>query len=208
MKRCCIVILVLALCGAASAQRATLVVHNNTDATLLITILREEGVHGSVSFGSVSVPPLQKADLYNKLPMGQLDFEISAPHVRPAPAPITKRLWVSGQSAYALSVYPRDFGLTHMFDAGSSRPADTAASPVGVWIWPSGDPIEFHPNGVVTIRGNRAASWSWVDTHQFRINWDHGYTDQAVVQGDVMLGSSWANNAPDKKLRLEARRAR
>lgn len=196
-------IVLLALVGPAIAQgRGTLVVHNSTDATLSITIFRDR-----LPVRTVDVRPQTKGDFYNALPMGRLEFEIVARHVRPV-ARTSKVLWVSGPSAYPLYLAPRDFGLSVMFDAGGSAPVATGNSPVGIWTWPSGDPVEFHQSGSITIRGNAVASWTWVDTHQFRINWNHGYTDQAVIEGDTMVGTSWANAAPNKKLRLEARRAR
>lgn len=201
--RIVLIALLLALAGPAIAQgRGTLVVHNSTDATLRITFYQDQ-----LAVRTVEVQPQTKGDFYNALPMGRLDFEIVAPHCRPV-ARTNKVLWVSGTSAYPLYLSPRDFGRSVMFDAGSSAPAATSVSPVGTWIWPSGDPVQFHDSGSITIRGNAVANWIWVDTHQFRIHWKHGYTDQAVVQGDTMVGTSWANAAPNKKLRLQAQRAR
>lgn len=208
-----LLILFVALCGVAVAQSlsfATLRVYNNTNATLRITAHLEDDLGRFLNYGTVEVAPATKLDFSDRLPYGRVQFTIEAPNVRPTAPTISQKLVVTGDSVYALEIYPANFGLTAMFDAGSSAPAPSAvSSPVGVWTWPSGDPVQFHQNGGVTIRGNSVASWTWsnINTGEFVIRWNHGYTDQPTVNGNVMSGWSWPNNAPNNRLWLEARRA-
>ncbi len=71
--------------GSAYAQKATLVIHNNTNATLAVSAKQ---VHTGVLTEVIQVPPLTKRTLPAFLPRGTVQLRAVPPKVRPRVEPI------------------------------------------------------------------------------------------------------------------------
>ncbi|MEW6277655.1 MAG: hypothetical protein AB1758_03450 [Candidatus Eremiobacterota bacterium] len=203
--------LALGLLGPAAAQpggRATLRVHNDTNATIQIAIM--DPATGT-DLGLVEVPPAQARDFFNRLSMGRLRLTVYAPRVRPQPQPYETTLWVSGPSVYSMRVQPSNFNLGTMFDAsGSAGIQPQAASPAGLWRWHVGNPVEIRGNLTVQQDQGPGGTWEWLQDGTFVIHWDHGYTDHLAIthQGAWVEGWSWKNSEPERRFQINGRRLR
>lgn len=98
---------------SGSAPPATLVITNETDATLTITLLLHEG--GRSVRLLKTVPPRRIISFFNQLPRGVVHVE-AAPACVPGVSGAQKPLVVSGTGQYRLTFMSRDFGKSMILD--------------------------------------------------------------------------------------------
>lgn len=128
--------------GLAAASSKVLVVHNNTDATIVVIHTIVTAKEGHV-LREEEVPPLTKRSLFNFLNYRVNEVVFEARYVSPPPPKIVRtffveRSWVKPRH---IELFPRDFGRSVMFDSGER----TAKQPpsLGRWVAEStGDPCE------------------------------------------------------------------
>lgn len=145
--------------GFTEWPERTLVIHNNTDATLFVTVndVRTE----------TAIPANQKRSLVNLLCWGHNIVVINAKCVAPLPNPLQKTIWVSaeGRRTREIYVFSRDFGKTVMFDAPrceatTQRLEATCNRILGQWRWFTGNEVEFFNNHRwSTLNGTQHGWW-------------------------------------------------
>lgn len=100
---------------AAGETHATLVIRNETDATLTISIFR----YGLVTKLDKVVPPRKVISFFNQLPQG-VDIDVEAePRCVQGVGGVAKSLVVTGTGRYELTFHTRDFGKTMLLDGPS-----------------------------------------------------------------------------------------
>jgi hypothetical protein len=117
-----IVPLFLAITGIAHGQQATLVIHNNTDATL--SVFTQNAYSSSIQSQPVIVAPTSRGQV--SVPMGQSVILADAIHMTGTPnASWSYNFHHSG--AHELEIFASNFGMSVMFD----RPGSTTPSSSG-----------------------------------------------------------------------------
>ncbi len=99
------------------ARGGTLIIHNNTDATL--TIEATSGSSMKIE-NEATVLPNQKLELRRWLPQGKNRVSARASKVRPRVGAISEIFWVSGpaRKVHEWYIYPKNFGKSFLADAG------------------------------------------------------------------------------------------
>jgi hypothetical protein len=114
--------LLLAITGIAHGQQATLIIHNNTDATL--SVFTQNAHSSSIQSQPVVVPPLSRGQA--TVPMGQSVILAEAINMTGTPdANWSYNFHHSG--AHELEIFASNFGMSVMFD----QPGSVAPSPSG-----------------------------------------------------------------------------
>lgn len=114
----------LSLSAGAHAQEATLVVHNNTNATL--EVFTQNAFSSGTQSETVVLQPNSRGQL--RVPMGQSVILAEAIHMQATPdATWTYNFNHSGM--HELEIFPADFQLSAMFDRPSATPQAASAGP-------------------------------------------------------------------------------
>lgn len=134
------------LSSSAAASSRVLVVHNNTDATLFVSIERPIAPEkGNYAYREEEVPPNTKKSLFNFLFYGRNKVIFRARYVKPLPKPIIRIFDATPQrvKTNVVEVFTRDFGRSVMFDNTGSSASQTPS--LRKWVAESlGDPCEAH----------------------------------------------------------------
>jgi hypothetical protein len=139
--------------AAAAAQTATLVVHNNTGAT--VTVFTQNQFDDSVQSGLVTIGPESRAEL--TVPMGKSLAFFEAIHMVDTPDHVRAHNF-SHSGRHELEVFATDFGFSAMFDppsadtgaATAARPTEAAAAPT-----PTGPEPSLEELGAIELLGVR-----------------------------------------------------
>jgi PAN domain len=99
------------------ARGGTLVIHNNTDATLTILVTKRGRTN---IINEVDVPPASRLELRRGLGRGENQVTAMATRVRPAVGNISRNFWVSdsARKVHEWSIFPKDFGKSFLADSG------------------------------------------------------------------------------------------
>jgi hypothetical protein len=117
--------------GPALAQAGrTIVIHNNTNATLFVKRWADST--------PISIPPLSKRSLFNYLHRGENGLTFLMLCAGKDMSGLERSVWVSGQETHRheIEIFPRDFGKTAIFD----KPGCEYAAPhpacgfAGTWM--------------------------------------------------------------------------
>lgn len=127
-------VLALAVCllsSSAAASSRVLVVHNKTDATILVTTSREVPATGLLDHREELIPPKTKKSLFNFLIYGRNEVKFWAPYTSPEVKWVARVFYAqhTDVKTKVLEVLPRDFGKSVMFD----RPSAGTGSKQGTW---------------------------------------------------------------------------
>lgn len=111
-----VVLMTLVSSALASEPSRILVVHNNTDATIVVKVMPR----GSSTIREQEVPPNSMSSLYNFLDYGRNEVSFSAPYTRPAVSAISQVFYAQhgGTRTHVFDLFPRHFGKSVMFDSG------------------------------------------------------------------------------------------
>lgn len=112
--------------AAAAAQTATLVVHNNTGAT--VTVFTQNQFDDGVRSELVTIGPESRAEL--TVPMGKSLAFFEAIHMVDTPDHVRAHNF-SHSGRHELEVFAADFGFSAMFDAPSADTGVSAPTPTG-----------------------------------------------------------------------------
>jgi len=197
--------------SAEGSGRGTLVIENNTSATLSVRAWQlPPGNASSQQTGKVSweaeaprtVPPEKSHSFFNFLPRGQVFVELSAPRVGGGVKPVIRTVWVSGTGMYTLEVFPKDFGKSVMLDAGGSASTSWQSPLVGVWNWSFGGDVTFKSDGTF-VQGPRGGRWT---KYQGKVSmaWSHGFTDVLDLSADNrnLTGYGFKTSEPASKWKV------
>ncbi len=119
-----VMLAVSALAHSADAASRTLVVNNNTGATITVITQRGATIQGGSHYREVEVPPNTRKSLYHFLSFGENEVVFDARRVRPVTRKLVKKFIAQkgGTKVREVELFPGDFGKTVMFDA-SPNPA-------------------------------------------------------------------------------------
>ncbi len=125
---------------SANAESRTLVVHNNTGAT--ITVIAKSPYTGSTSdrgyYRKEKIPPNTRRSLFHILDFGRNVVIFDAQMVRPPTRQLEKTFIAErgGKKIKEVEIFPKDFGRSVMFDARDGN--DTHGSikkRIPTWSW-------------------------------------------------------------------------
>jgi len=104
--------------STAVAQNATLVIYNNTNATLDVYA---DQVYGSTTTSTVRVPPTTRMTFTDFLPRGNVRVVAEAPFVRPRVNSLNVSYVVSGATPRTREweIFASSFGMSAMYDRPS-----------------------------------------------------------------------------------------
>lgn len=198
-----IAMLALALPVAAQgASRGTLVVTNETDATLTISL--STGYHESAKFDK-TVPPRSKIEFFNHLPPGR-HFVIIEPRCVTGVGTIQREIFVSGTGRYGVAVNSASFGQRVMLDrpnCGSASAASTCSQAiVGQWQWFNGITVSIAENHTFTTPDGNGGSWACRPDGGVVLTWRNGgWVDslQIVAGGGALRGQNQHGNPVSAK---------
>ena len=133
VKGLMVAVLALAACALAHSAHAasrTLVVNNNTGATITVITQRGGTIQGGSYYREVEIPPNTRKSLYHFLSFGENEVVFDARLVRPVTRKLVKKFIAhkGGTKVREVEVFPSDFGKSVMFDA-SSRAVPPAPPP-------------------------------------------------------------------------------
>lgn len=108
-----------AMAHSAHAASRTLVVNNNTGATITVITQRGTTIRDGSHYREVDVPPNTRRSLFNFLSYGENEVVFDARRVRPATRKLVTKLIAhkGGTKVREVELFPRDFGKSVMFDA-------------------------------------------------------------------------------------------
>ena len=117
-------ILMLAICAlahSANAASRTLVVHNNTNATITVITHRGFTPEGGMHYREEEVPPNTRKSLFHFLDFGVNEVVFDARRVRPITRKLVKKFVAQrdGKKVQGVELFPSDFSRSVMFDASS-----------------------------------------------------------------------------------------
>ena len=127
-------ILMLAICApahSANAASRTLVVYNNTNATITVVTQRgyfpQEGQH----YAEEEVPPNTRKSLFHFLDFGVNEVVFDARRVRPITKKLVKKFVAhrDGKKVREVELFPSDFNRSVMFDASSNSAPPVSPPP-------------------------------------------------------------------------------
>lgn len=177
-----IVPLLLAITGIAQAQQATLIIHNNTDATL--SVFTQNAHSSSIQSQPVVVPPLSRGQA--TVPMGQSVILAEAINMTGTPdANWSYNFHHSG--AHELEIFASNFGMSVMFDAPSSGSAASPPQPSDAeWAALQSLGVLEEPTRGAICEGDR------VDPTYYLVNFVNNCPTGYITRGRHPPGSSQA----------------
>jgi hypothetical protein len=165
-------VLLVSAAAMASTVGRTVLVRNNTNATIFV----------SFGAGDEIIPPLTEKSFFNRLRRGRNQLGFYAKCVNREPR-VYKSVWVSGQETRAkvVELFPRDFGKTTMFDG----PGCSCLKILGTWKWFTGAAVKINDNSTFTSSDGNSGIWVCTDLNTVRMKWRKGgWVDEVRVSND------------------------
>lgn len=185
-------LLVLLALPSLAEIRVPLVIHNNTDATLTIT-LTSTAQHEQV-YGEYVVPPATAKRFPGALHLGYTTLIVEALRCNGV-SPVQRDIYLNSSSqGAAFEFFPKDFGKTYMADAPDRGSSAAELDIVGTWAWFVNGDVIFRADGTM-VQGGRSGQWAQ-HGRDVQLMWNHGFYDYLTLSADGRELTGYGSRVP------------